>query len=390
MYDVSGKSVVVVKHSYFDTPGLPSVELVRFLRGRASSILFIRHPFPDAAALPLNTTIIEYASDGKISREIKAPLIRGNPLLFYIKDIVFSLYYVITSGRKYDLYVGVDNLNCLAGLLLKILGRVKTVAYYVIDFTPVRFQNKVMNSIYQAVNKASCYYADVIWNVSETMIKGRESIGIKGVRSAPQITVPLGCSFETIKRKKISNIRPHDIVYFGALRKEHGPGLIIEALPAITVKVSDAKVVFIGDGPLKNHLAARAEELNVSSHVQFKGFIESVEDVYEILTLCGLALATYPPDDSTYKFYSDPGKVKIYLACGLPVLITDVPPIAKIIHDGGAGKIVEYSPSSLTETVIGIFADSGRYSRMREEAIIMASEFDWNAIWLRTFESMNV
>ena len=390
MYDVTGKAVTVVKHSYFDTPGLPSVELVCFLRGRASSILFIRHPFPDATALPLNTTIIEYAPDGKISREIKAPLIRGNPILFYIKDLIFSLYYVIMSGRKYDLYVGVDNLNCLAGLLLRIIGRVRTVAYYVIDFTPVRFQNKVMNSIYQTINKACCYYADVIWNVSETMIEGRESIGIRRVRSAPQITVPLGCSFEAIHRKDISNIRPHDIVYFGALRNEHGPGLIIEALPAITAEVPDTHVVFIGDGPLKNGLTSRAEELNVSSHVHFKGFLESVEDIYEILTRCGLALATYPPDDTTYKFYSDPGKVKIYLACGLPVLITDVPPIAKIIDKRGAGTIVEYSPSSLTETVNGIFADFGRYSRMREEAILMAKEFDWNAIWLRTFKSMNV
>ena len=195
---------------------------------------------------------------------------------------------------------------------------------------------------------------------------------------------------EAIHRKEISNIRPHDIVYFGALRNEHGPGLIIEALPAIAAEVPDVQVVFIGDGPLKNSLAARTDELNVTSHVHFTGFIESVEDVYEILTRCGLALATYLPDDTTYKLYSDPGKVKIYLACGLPVLITDVPPIAKTIHERGAGTIVEYSPSSLTETVIGIFADSGRYSRMREEAIVMASEFDWNSIWLRTFESMNV
>ena len=289
------------------------------------------------------------------------------------------------AARKYDLYIGSDNLNTLAGLMLRKIGRVRKVAYYVIDFTPVRFPGRFLNAVYQYINKLCCYHADVIWNVSEAMIAGRESIGIQAKKSAPQITVPLGCMFDQIHRKPLGEIDRFSIVYFGALRPEHGPGLILEALPSILESYPETTVVFAGGGELKNDLESRAETLGITNNVRFTGFLKTDEDVYNILTGCGLALATYPADDTTYKKYCDPGKVKIYLACGLPVLITDVPAVAREIEAKDAGVIVDQNPESLAETVCGIFADEKRYVRMREQAIRMASEYKWDTIWDRTF-----
>ncbi|MFC1509510.1 glycosyltransferase, partial [Candidatus Omnitrophota bacterium] len=309
-------------------------------------------------------------------------------LLFYIKDLIFSVYYVMKSGRKYDLYVGSDNLNTLAGLILRLFGRVRRVAFYVIDFTPVRFPGRLMNAVYQTINRICCYHADIIWNVSEAMIEGRESIGIERKRSAPQITVPLGCAFDSIQRKPTGDINRFTIAYFGALRHEHGPGLILEALPAIREKHPEAQVVFAGGGELKKALEERAEQLGVSDNVRFTGFLETDEDVYRVLTGCGLALATYPADDDTYKKYCDPGKVKIYLACGLPVLITDVPAVAREIESKGAGVIVEHDPERLAAAVCDIYENKARYEHMRESAIAMAAEYDWDAVWERTFREM--
>ena len=389
MFDREGKAFIIVKHTYYESSGTPEAELVRFLRGHASSILYIRHPFSDSSQIPLNTTVVEYGPDGEIKNTITAPLVRGNNILFYIKDFIFSIYYVIKSGRRYDIYIGSDNLNSIAGLFLRAIGRASKVAYYVIDFTPVRFHNKAMNTIYQAINKICCYHADYIWNVSDAMIAGRERIGIHRDKSAQQITVPLGCSFDSIPKKDIHDVNPYNIVYFGTLRAEHGPGMIIEALPEIVKKEPKVRVIFAGDGELKKEMVSRSEELDVSQHVHFTGFIDSGEEVYRILTSCALALATYPGVGDTYKLYSDPGKVKIYLACGLPVLITDVPPIAKTINERGAGKVIEHNPSFLAKTVLNIFSNFEMYKQMREQAISLAAEFDWDVIWRRTFAEMD-
>jgi glycosyltransferase involved in cell wall biosynthesis len=246
-----------------------------------------------------------------------------------------------------------------------------------------------MNGIYQAINKLCCYRADAIWNVSPAMIGGRESIGILRSKSAPQITVPLGCDYDTIRASAVETADPHAIVYFGALREEHGPGLILEALPAIRREFPDATAVFAGGGELQEKLERRAAELGVSGNVRFTGFIASDREVYRILTGCGLALATYLPDDNTYKRFCDPGKVKIYLACGLPVMITDVPAVAREIEEKGAGRIVEHSPSALAETVTALFRDPGRHARMRERALALAAEYTWDSIWERTFREMD-
>ena len=79
-----GKSIVSVKHTYFESAGTPEAEMVRFLKGQAASILYIRHPFPDASQIPLNTTMVEYGPDGNVISEMAAPAVHGNALLFYL------------------------------------------------------------------------------------------------------------------------------------------------------------------------------------------------------------------------------------------------------------------------------------------------------------------
>ena len=220
------------------------------------------------------------------------------------------------------------------------------------------------------------------------MIDGRESIGIRADRSAPQVTVPLGCVYELIPRRGMTEIDPHAIVYFGALREEHGPGLILDALPAIRERYPDVTVTFAGDGPLRGTLERLAVERGVDENVRFTGFIERDTDIYDLLSRSGLGLATYPAEDDTYKRYCDPGKVKIYLAAGLPVLITDVPAVAREITERDAGLIVDPDPGDLARAVNELFADTARYENMRQNAVRMASEYTWKAVWDRTFASL--
>jgi glycosyltransferase involved in cell wall biosynthesis len=389
MSTVRGRSFAVVKHTYYESPGLPETELVRWLSARsADAILYIRHPFPDASRIPPTTTVVDITDGGEDIRTLTAPHIPGPSVVRYAADVLLSVWYVLRAGRRFDLYVGADNLNAFAGIILRMLGRVRRVVFYVIDFTPERFANPLLNTIYRWINRFACHHADVIWNVSERMIEGREETGISRTRSAPQITVPLGCRFGIVRRRPTGEISPRDIAYFGDLREEHGPGLIIEALPVIAASEPEVHVHIIGDGPLRETLEARAIELGVAERVIFHGFVKSDEAAYRILTGCGLALATYPPTSGTYKTYSDPGKVKIYLAAGLPILITDVPPIARTIADRSAGVLVPYDPAGLSEAITALISDRARYDTLRENAVVLGSEFDWDAIWERTFAAM--
>lgn len=388
MIDIINKRIIIVKHSYFETSGIPERELVKFLVGKTGDIIYIYHPFSDAESVPLNSVMISFDKDGKENIKKKSPDLTGNSLFFYIKDFFYTVLWILKSGKKHDLFIGVDNLNALSGLFLRMLGFVDKVIYYVMDFTPARFSNRSLNWIYQQINKICCYHSDYIWNVSETMIDGRHNIGIRKDLSAKQITVPLGNAYDEMPRKNWENISPHTLVYFGSMREEHGPGLIIEALPYLIARFKDTKVIFAGGGILLDSLKHRAVELGVSDNITFTGFVDKVEDAYEIISSSGLALATYPPSEDTYKQYCDPGKVKIYLACGAPVIITDVPAIAGEIAAKKAGSIVEYTKESLAETIEKIFDNENYHRELRDNAVSLGSEYSWEKIWNNTFKSM--
>ncbi len=386
---IEGRSFAVVRHTYFESPGLPEHELVRWLGEHdAAWVRYIRHPFPDADRIPPNTTVLDYGPGGVPAGERTAPRVPGPSPVRYAADVVFTLWYVLRGGKRYDLFIGADNLNAFAGILLRMLGRVRRVVFYVIDFTPRRFENPILDAIYRWINRFAAYHADVIWNVSERMIEGREDTGISRDRSAPQITVPLGCRFGDVPRKAAVAVSPADIAYFGSLRAEHGPGLIIEALPLLADLDPPVRAHIVGDGPLRGDLEARVRALGIGDRVVFHGFAATDAEAYDILTGCGLALATYPPGGDTYKTWADPGKVKMYLAAGLPVLITDVPPIARTIADREAGLIVPYDPAGLASAIRGLAVDRAWYDRIRANAIALAAAYDWDAIWERTFAAM--
>ena len=75
---------------------------------------------------------------------------------------------------RYDVYIGVDPLNCLSGLVLRSLGLVKCVIFYSIDFTPKRFPQKLVNDLYHAIESFCVRFADIRWDISPRIAEGRE------------------------------------------------------------------------------------------------------------------------------------------------------------------------------------------------------------------------
>jgi glycosyltransferase involved in cell wall biosynthesis len=103
------------------------------------------------------------------------------------------------------------------------------------------------------------------------------------------------------------------------------------------------------------------------------------------LTRAAVGIAPYVPDALSFSNFADPGKIKIYLACGLPVIATSVPPIARTIQEDGAGTIIDYSVDAFASAVVGYLTDAVRARQARESALVLAARFDWNAIFDEAF-----
>ena len=81
------------------------------------------------------------------------------------------------------------------------------------------------------------------------------------------------------------------------------------------------------------------------------GYIESHEEIEEIVAKCRVGIAPYVPDPNSFTWYADPGKPKVYLGCGIPVIITKVPEVAFEISKRKAGIAINYNSHELSEAI---------------------------------------
>jgi glycosyltransferase involved in cell wall biosynthesis len=314
----------------------------------------------------------------------------GPEFVFYAKDFLFTLVFALKIKEKFDVCIAADNLNTFSALFLRKIGFIKKVIFFTIDYTPIRFSNNLLNTLYHLLDRYCCYKCNFIWNTTKAMELERRKKGIDPNKCAPQIVVPNATNFHEIKRFSIDEIDRFTIAFLGHLRENKGPQLIIEAFSAIVKVVPQARLLIIGTGPLEEKLKERVAELGIGNHVEFKGFIDSHEEIEKMLAKCAIGVAPYVEDSESFTYYSDPLKPKVYMATGLPVVITRVPKIAWEIEKNRAGFAINYDLQQLIDAVTKLLTDEFLYVKFRKNAISLASKFTWSEVFSEAFNKSSV
>jgi glycosyltransferase involved in cell wall biosynthesis len=78
--------------------------------------------------------------------------------------------------------------------------------------------------------------------------------------------------------------------------------------------------------------------------------------------------------------FADPSKLKSYVAAGLPILVTDVPPNAAELERDGGAEIVPDDPGEFAAAIERLLSDRTAWAARREAALGYARQFDWNNI----------
>jgi glycosyltransferase involved in cell wall biosynthesis len=374
------KNVLIVTHTYVKGA---SQELEDFLvREKIPNLVFIGHPL-----LPSENgiSVFKQYSFGELVENRNTRGYNLPEIVRYIKDLLSTIFWICRLDLKFDILVGVNNLNALSCLILKWLGKGKNTIFYTIDFVPRRFDNPTLNAIYHSIDNLCIRMSDIVWNVSAKMVEGRETKGIPKKYSAKQITVPIGINFNSIKRLSVTDIERKRVVFLGHLLEKQGAQLLVNAAPKIISSVPDVKFQIIGGGDYKSTLKQLVEELKLDSYFEFTGLITDRANLEKELMKGAIGIATYAPSPNNYTYFADPTKPKDYMAFGLPVIITDVPQIAKTIEKRKAGFVVKYDADDLAEKVILLLKDDQLYMEYRDNAVSFASEYDWNNIFEAAF-----
>ena len=366
----------VIVATHFWGPGWPT-GLEAYLRPRAARYRWIGHPlFPDGSP----STYRLY--DGGVLKDEFAVEERRGPL-----RLLQHLYRTVRWARRAghgDLLVAGDNLITLAGLWLRWRGVVDTVVLYTIDFVPRRFGNTLANWVYHRVDRFAVAHADVVWNTADGINLGREQRDGRAPAS-PQLTVPIGADVRGIAGRG-GERTPGALVFLGSLLEKQGLQVILDAMPAILERHPGARLLVIGDGPYRADLEAQVARLGISSAVTFAGFMQDHHLIEAHLLESVIGLAPYTPDPLSFSQFQDlPGKIVNYLACGLPVIATDVPRNIHMVAKAGAGTVIDYTPAAAADAILAYLDDPGLLRQSAAAAAALGARFDWDEIFERAF-----
>jgi glycosyltransferase involved in cell wall biosynthesis len=356
----------------------PVQALMGYSERNMGKLVSVLHPLPYAAVSNSEFKIIVKGMCKKTeyTRNLRLP-----GFFFYIQHVFLSFWFVTQTRERYDLCVGIDNLNAFCGLILRQIGIVNRVAFYVIDYTPKRFSNPILNLLYHFLDKVCSRHSDYVWNISERIAQIRET---QGVAKRKNLVVPVGIELEKIRHVSGRSINRKALVFVSHLAKSKGVELVISAMGDVVREVPDARLEVIGSGPYEHKLKELVKALGLGDCIKFSGLMQHDELMAYLPTL-GVALATYMDDPNNISYFADPTKVKEYLACGLPVVITRVPWIAKEIEEKPMGVAINYDRNELVTAIVRLLEDDCFFEECKENAKAFASELSWDKIFDKAF-----
>jgi glycosyltransferase involved in cell wall biosynthesis len=148
-------------------------------------------------------------------------------------------------------------------------------------------------------------------------------------------------------------------------------GLLLEAVALVGERVPATHLILVGDGPEADALRARAATLGIGNRVTFMGYVPQNETPALYRTADVFALSS--------DFDNSPNAVLEAMACGLPVVTTDVGGVREFVIDGVGGLVVPPNAaadmaSALEKYLISADAAHAAGSRNCAKAV---AEFSW-------------
>jgi len=188
-------------------------------------------------------------------------------------------------------------------------------------------------------------------------------------------TIPFGVDIETFKPAQENERQEEfEILYAGSLYALKGLPFLIQAIAHVRRNKTKANLTIVGEGTQKETLIALAKALRIEKHVKFEGFIPySKMPMY--YNRC---------DIFCFPTLGEPfGKAVIEaMACGKPVIATNIGGTAEIIQNGANGILVPPADSETMaveiDRLINDAQERRRISKKARETTV--ERFSWEKI----------
>jgi glycosyltransferase involved in cell wall biosynthesis len=376
---ISESTFVIAVNGFADGPAQALRDYL--LRNEARALTVVAHPLDPRDG---HRHLINTFESGRLVRE-KAIALPSRPPFTYPLDLAVPL-----RAPRCDAWFGFNNLACLRGLAERKLGRARKVYYWAVDFVPDRFGTGVLTRSYDQLDGLASRRADGRIELSEAALRGRAERLELSDHAAPALVAPMGAWLDQIPKVTSDAWERRKVVYVGHLVERQGVSTLLKALAILDSRGAGVTADIIGSGPLEHDLRLESRALGLGDRVTFHGFVEDHREVERILASGAVAAAPYVVSDDNFTRFADPGKLKAYLAAGLPVVLTSVPPNAVEIAEVGAGRVVSDSADAIADGIDDLLTTKDGWITASHHASAYAEQFDWSRVFERALAELGI
>jgi glycosyltransferase involved in cell wall biosynthesis len=178
--------------------------------------------------------------------------------------------------------------------------------------------------------------------------------------------------------ERAARSEPFTVGWVGWLRSWIGIETLVEAVVHLRRTEPDARLLLVGDGPGREAIERRVEQLGLGGAVRFRGSVAPA-DIPAELARMDAGVAIYP---SGQRAHSSSLKVLEYLASGLAVVAGGADQLADQVRDGETGLLCDPDDPAALARSLGLLAGDRelrqRLGRAGREDVLR--RFTWDGV----------
>ena len=260
---------------------------------------------------------------------------------FQVLAFIIPLYVALKVGFPHIIYVRI-----MWSFIPMLLGRILSVPVMLeINDSPHQAYASITNTFKRTVvhfiDKISFHLSDHILPVTQKIAENMHTL--EGIPWDKLTVLPSGTNIDLFhpmdKRQCCLKLGFDELLiyigFIGTFFRHQGIDTLIDTAPAIIQKYPEVRFLVLGDGPMRAAWSQKIDDNTLSAYFLFPGNVpyEEVPPYCGVMDVCVAPFLKEAVERSPVKIFD-------YLACGKPVVATDVGETSGFFADSGAVMIV--------------------------------------------------
>lgn len=225
-----------------------------------------------------------------------------------------------------------------------------------------------------------CWFANQANKIIATCKSARDSLMSIGVRPDKVSLVYTGIDLDAyVQRSHSDRDNRPTIGIVGRLSGLKGHDELIKAMSLVAYEIPEILLLIVGDGPEKQRLQKMVCSLSLESQIEFIGHVSNI-----IPYLSKMDVFVLPSQGEGL-----PLSIIEAMACGLPVIATNVGGIPDLVIQGKTGLLLsESTPDSLSEAIIKLIKNPELSHAMGNKGRQRAQKYFSSDRWIYELEKI--